>query len=417
MNIGVIIRGYRKYRQLTQEELASGICSISHLSKIENGSKEYNEETISLLFKRLNIDMYQVQKERSFFMKLVDDFYKTIVYQDVESAKHKYSLINSNKEKLVLFGLNNLFEILSFRYYMFLEDRDKYVVIKKNLQNETDKFSQEENILFSYFNAIFYILTGNFKEALALFTQLLDRPILHYGDFYYHLALTMSFTNNPGAAILYSNKALEQYDLYNNFTRKLHTQMILAINYQRIGALKESEHYYELLLTNSTRVNDVKNIASNSHNLSILKMAQQKDEEAIQLLQKSIQAAKEAQISYLPSLCQLADIYILNDDIQLALQLMKQIISKAKEEGNKKTEIKYIFKYNYISLTIDKFAEYIQETGFSRLECLNLFEDMVTYSNYLIAYYQEKRDVEKKISFLEKANLALHNLTLINTEV
>ncbi|MFD1737324.1 helix-turn-helix domain-containing protein [Bacillus salitolerans] len=408
MDIGVIIRGYRRGRQLTQEELASGICSISHLSKIENGSKEYNEETITLLLQRLDIDLNKIQNEINFFQKLLDELYKTIVYQDYESAKQKFSIIQGNNEKLILIGLNHLNEIISYRYYLFIQDSEKYIELRKKLLRNCEKFSQIESVLFSYFDAIYFILEGQLKKALELFSKLLDKSFQHFGDFYYHLALCMSLTHNPGAAILYSNKALEQYDIYNNFTRKIHTQMILAINYQRIGALLEAEHYYELLLTNSTRINDLKNIAYNSHNLSILKKAQKQFSKAVFLLQKSIQAAKEARVSYLPSLCELAEIYESQNETETSVELIKQIIIKAKEEGNLRIEIKYLYKQQHLSLSINHFANFIEKRGFTPLEAHHLFEDMVLYCTKLIHFYQEKQDLQKKIKYLEYANLALY---------
>ncbi|MEH7802743.1 helix-turn-helix transcriptional regulator, partial [Bacillus pumilus] len=52
INIGQIIKLYRYKQNMTQSELAEGICSVSHLSKIENGSKEANQDTINLLLER-----------------------------------------------------------------------------------------------------------------------------------------------------------------------------------------------------------------------------------------------------------------------------------------------------------------------------------------------------------------------------
>lgn len=64
INIGQIIKLYRYKQNMTQSELAEGICSVSHLSKIENGSKEANQDTINLLLERLGISQEKLSQRR-----------------------------------------------------------------------------------------------------------------------------------------------------------------------------------------------------------------------------------------------------------------------------------------------------------------------------------------------------------------
>jgi HTH-type transcriptional regulator, quorum sensing regulator NprR len=54
---GKIIKFYREKSQLTQAQLGLGICSDTHISKIERGSAEYSPEIITLLSARLQIDI------------------------------------------------------------------------------------------------------------------------------------------------------------------------------------------------------------------------------------------------------------------------------------------------------------------------------------------------------------------------
>lgn len=61
MKIGSLIKYYRTKLGMTQNTLAMGICSIPHLSKIENNNKEANSETIRLLLERLNISLHNVE--------------------------------------------------------------------------------------------------------------------------------------------------------------------------------------------------------------------------------------------------------------------------------------------------------------------------------------------------------------------
>ncbi|WP_226535515.1 helix-turn-helix domain-containing protein [Fictibacillus halophilus] len=56
LNLNEQIRYYRNSLNLSQTALASGICSVSYLSKIENGLTKPSDEIYSLLFYRLGLD-------------------------------------------------------------------------------------------------------------------------------------------------------------------------------------------------------------------------------------------------------------------------------------------------------------------------------------------------------------------------
>jgi HTH-type transcriptional regulator, quorum sensing regulator NprR len=53
MKTGEKIRYFRKTQNISQQELADGICSVSYLSKIENGQAVASEEIIMFLSNRL----------------------------------------------------------------------------------------------------------------------------------------------------------------------------------------------------------------------------------------------------------------------------------------------------------------------------------------------------------------------------
>ncbi|MFX0112798.1 helix-turn-helix domain-containing protein, partial [Bacillus pumilus] len=59
---------------MTQSGLAEGICSVSHLSKIENGSNEANQDTINLLLERLGISQETLSQTARHLLSLLDEF-------------------------------------------------------------------------------------------------------------------------------------------------------------------------------------------------------------------------------------------------------------------------------------------------------------------------------------------------------
>ena len=51
--IGYIIKQRREELHYTQEELAEGICSVTTLSRIENGERLPSKDNFEMLFQRL----------------------------------------------------------------------------------------------------------------------------------------------------------------------------------------------------------------------------------------------------------------------------------------------------------------------------------------------------------------------------
>ena len=86
MKIGSLIKYYRTKLGMTQNAVATGICSIPHLSKIENNNKEANSETIRLLLERLNINIHDVENSEQQIIQLLKDLQKQINYLETEKA-------------------------------------------------------------------------------------------------------------------------------------------------------------------------------------------------------------------------------------------------------------------------------------------------------------------------------------------
>lgn len=55
MHIGTVIKMERLRQEIKQETLAKGICSVPHLSRIENGNSKPSEKTLNILSTKLGI--------------------------------------------------------------------------------------------------------------------------------------------------------------------------------------------------------------------------------------------------------------------------------------------------------------------------------------------------------------------------
>ena len=87
--IGAKIRYFRQMKGITQEQLASGICSIPYLSKIEHGLAQPSEELVEHLCKELGVSLDQVDDEDriSEVTNLLRDWYREMRIRDLNKLK------------------------------------------------------------------------------------------------------------------------------------------------------------------------------------------------------------------------------------------------------------------------------------------------------------------------------------------
>lgn len=79
---GVLLRRERLHRNWSQEGLCQGICSVSYLSKIEQGKAEAAPEILRQLFERLKLPWHDSTEEREAGLELTEQFYESLLSCD-----------------------------------------------------------------------------------------------------------------------------------------------------------------------------------------------------------------------------------------------------------------------------------------------------------------------------------------------
>ena len=152
MNVGSLIKYYRTKQGMTQSELVEGICSVPHLSKIENNGKEANDQTIDLLLKRLGANLMEVQQKNVLIEKLLDDWINDINYLQVEKARGLYDHLSGLSEFIAYTPHLYLYELYKLRYYLLIRETDKAKIHYKWLEKHKKNFSYQELYLLHYCN-------------------------------------------------------------------------------------------------------------------------------------------------------------------------------------------------------------------------------------------------------------------------
>jgi len=79
---GAVIRGERLRRDWSQEGLCKGICTVSYLSKIEQGKAEGSPDVLRLLRERLEVPWYEDQETMEVGEKWVERCYEAVLSCD-----------------------------------------------------------------------------------------------------------------------------------------------------------------------------------------------------------------------------------------------------------------------------------------------------------------------------------------------
>ncbi|MGI6787562.1 MAG: helix-turn-helix domain-containing protein [Acholeplasmataceae bacterium] len=156
--IGSIVRWQRKQKNMTLNEGAEGICSISYLSKVENNLIEPSEQILGDLKRR-----FDLEDLLNYDLKRYEDHYNDIILQmfngkEIPSLYLKiYENQNDYKSKLILFAI-----------YLEKENLGKVQKIYKELEFEINKFNHDEINLFYFFTGLMLMYEGKYHLALKV---------------------------------------------------------------------------------------------------------------------------------------------------------------------------------------------------------------------------------------------------------
>lgn len=245
--IGAKIRRERLKRNYSQEGLCKGICTVSYLSKIEQGQAEPGKELIQLLFQKLEIEYHMeedfLQEAEVFFYELYEKLY---TYQEMSS-----DIEVLQKKKDVYINSPFLLDALLFSAYWkegLTEELDPYVSCMEQRQYElylllqcTRGFHKVEELLRLNSNAfyttelgIFLCQKGNYVEALGLLLR--GYELCAKEGYVRGMLLAQNFLGNSYAGLDKKELMLKSYKIAARIAKDLHQDDFMSEIDYNIGA-------------------------------------------------------------------------------------------------------------------------------------------------------------------------------------
>lgn len=279
------LSGWIKYNriknEMSQEALAHGICSTSHLSFFENGKKKLRGEIIEALLKRLNIhriidiDNIGLIRQKFYNMMLQVELF------DYDIAKVIYKELLAMEDLLCPSPYNIEYKIYQLMYNILVE-RNTYNDLKQELR-ALDKIYSSLSEELQY---LYMLITGkliyDFKnhdegiERLTTAHRLKETPWTNY-----RLGVAYCHNNEHIKATYYLEKALESYERNGRYYNALWCHNFLGICYTSLKIYEKAEKHFKTVLIGSDYFSMNKNLWSIYNNLSNLYFCKEEYDESM----------------------------------------------------------------------------------------------------------------------------------------
>lgn len=256
--IGSKIKYFRMKKNMTLEELAEGIVSISYLSKIERNGVDSNAKIIKMLCDRLGIHPESIADSE--VERLAWKWFKQLLNEDLFAAHHTYMHIENQMEKLIDAKLNWLVEIHELYYFILSNQKQKAKKKYAYLEHAAPHFDELELFYWLKFSALYGKMNANYNLSFDLLLQAEQKiPISianhqeELNDIYQKIALVALELYYTYHATVYAEKALAYYQNTYQLKRCAICHIIIAVGYHRMHDSKdalESFHFAKKIANN-----------------------------------------------------------------------------------------------------------------------------------------------------------------------
>lgn len=253
MDIGTLIRMERHTQKMKQAILAKGICSVSQLSRIENGLIEPDKEILEQLTSRLSIIVPEKQvvergkieeyeerctiiinlRDQQGATKLIDELIVASSSVDLQSKIHlelmvlRLRLVIGGQEKDVLDGLEKYKEVLST-----LTPKQIFTILQLSG-------------MASYTNGDMKGCTEAFMKASDIMENLSLSPF-ERADFAYARSVAFMVHGQKVEALLYAKQALPYFQSVMAGKRVVECYLIIGVAYKNGEQLTKSLEVFQL---------------------------------------------------------------------------------------------------------------------------------------------------------------------------
>lgn len=392
---GKIIKFYREFQGIKQKDLGDGICSSTHISKIERGLTEVSDETIEFLCKRLGINMdREVENYRNIEL-LLKEWHESII----KKMKMKAETIKKQLDHIHLLQIQDFYRsytLILARYYLFVGEVRPMDRLMDEMERWSDLTEYDKQMLF-HVKGIYYLsMKYDYVKAISFLKQI-DLENYPHQDYYYDLAMAYHSLNSRVLAFFNANKALQFFTKIRCFSRIIETEMLMLIQ------LEQSEDYptlnieYQRLIEMTEDYGLHHQKAMLHHNLAYFYLRNGQYKEASIYYKKSLDARTKGEPKYLGSL----EGYVnaLTKEGKTPKEKLIKLVEEGLELSRKLSDTTFYhfftMHYYFLSGQKDRYYQYLEEKAYPHFQEKGYVLPSEHYTVVLFDYYMEKGEQEK----------------------
>ena len=423
--IGTRIRYYRKLGGYTLETLSEGICSVSYLSKIENGGNS-SDDIIVHLCKRLGIS-YSAVDDSARVEKLkerMDKWYHVLVsYEEPETLEEKRLAIEKEMtESGIEEPLIHLrFNLFTLRYRLFQNDLEESKKLIKHLSSFKEIFDSELEYYYYHFCGIYYNIANDYSNAIKCLKaaeealKMISHSETEEAHLNYQFANLYSKFLRISDCMNYAEKALTIFNKDYNVTRISDCQTILGVCNREIKNFIKAEYHYGQALKFAKLLNDPVRLGMIFHNLGFVKNGLGASQEAIDCYKQALvykEKLKNYDASKVKTMYLLAKEYLNIGNKEECLKLTKQGLELSK----KLTDKEYFYQLKLIESEVegikdDAFETLIYNEAIPYFKKRERWDRVATHAENLADYYFQIKYYKKAGEMYRIANDARKKLS------
>ncbi|MGB8954731.1 MAG: helix-turn-helix domain-containing protein [Tumebacillaceae bacterium] len=343
--IGQNLRKYRLLKGMTQDELAEGICSVSQLSKAENGKTYVKRSILKELAERLGITVEKVESVDPLQEELRE---KLRVAQDaiaIGQYDYAYKLVTEVKEQSETFGYSEL--------WTYAVHNECVLLSKQNKHKETIEIIEQamKNALFAeYYKTRLLLRLGLSYEQIGSMSAAADCYRRAEQEFeeteeesdnktslsvYFNLTKCNVALKNYHNALRYAEKCLELAQVCQQHLYTLRVKYMMAFVLAKLGRDEQAKNLYMSTLTEAENNSFMSDVAIISNNFGEFLIEQGEYARAKMLLRRSKTTFELLGEGFY--ICEtylhLSDLELLEGNVDAAIEYLNLVFTTVEKQG------------------------------------------------------------------------------------
>lgn len=398
---GKIIKFYREKYHLTQEQLGKGICSGTHISKIERLQTEYAPEIIVLLSERLGIEMNEELDKLMSIKKRISRWQHVIIMGLMDEMDRMNTELES-EELILISEYINFYKLLRARYLLSKEHIQEAYKIIKEIQRTEIKLTQFESNLLKHVLGIYYLAINDYQKAIQILKKI-QNEIYYNPEYYYHLAMAYHTIQSPSLAYYYADKACQFFKEQNNYLRVIDAEMIMIIQVQDDSFNNELINRFENLIISCDLCNAPDRKAKVLHNLGYVYIRMGKYEQASRCYKESMLLKDKESSYYLISL----EGYIRSsyEGDLLSEKILIHLVFEGRALAKKKKLLLFIHVFKLLTYLIkskeQEYYQYLQEHALPMFKKFGYTFLIQRSEKELFNYFKKTKQLDKALKIAE----------------